>query len=57
MFLTHTVNFGIRSVFSKRPASAFSEGPGPGLVPLYKVCPFKATTKTNNNSIDEIRAQ
>ena len=30
--LTHTVNLGI--------GSAFSEGPGPSLGPLYKVCPF-----------------
>ena len=34
--LSHTVNFGIGSAFSKGPKSAFSEGPGPG--PLYKVC-------------------
>ena len=34
--LTHTVNFGIGSAFSKGPGSAFSEGLGPG--PLYKVC-------------------
>ena len=27
--LTHTVNFGIGSAFSKGPGSAFSEGPGP----------------------------
>ena len=32
--LTHTMNFGIGSAFSKGPGSAFSEGPGP----LYKVC-------------------
>ena len=32
-FLTHTVNFGVQS--------AFSEGPSPGLVPLYKVYHFK----------------
>ena len=37
-FLTHTVNVGIESAFSKCPASAFSEGPGPGLSLLYKVC-------------------
>ena len=30
------MNFGIGSTFSKSPESAFSEGPGPGL--LYKVC-------------------
>ena len=28
--LTHTVNFGIGSAFSKGPGSAFSEGLGPG---------------------------
>ena len=38
--LTHTVNFGIGSAFSKGPGSAFSEGPGPGPGPLYKVCRF-----------------
>ena len=38
--LTHTVNFGIRSAFSKALGSAFSEGPGPGPDPLYKVCLF-----------------
>ena len=27
--LTHAVNFGIGSAFSKSPVSAFSEGPGP----------------------------
>ena len=32
-FLTHTINF------SKGPGSAFSEGPGPGTIPFYKVCP------------------
>ena len=37
--LTHAVNFGIGSAFSKDPGSSFSEGPGPGLGPLYKVCP------------------
>ena len=28
--LTHAVNFGIGSAFSKSLGSAFSEGPGPG---------------------------
>ena len=44
--LTHTMNFGIGSVFSKGPESAFSEGPGPGPGPgpLYKVCPLTAIT-------------
>ena len=36
--LTHTVNLGLGSVFSKGPMSAFFEGPGPGPGPLYKVC-------------------
>ena len=36
--LTHTVNFGIGSAFSKGPGSAFSEDSGPGPGPLYKVC-------------------
>ena len=36
--LTHTVNFGIGSTFSKYSRSAFSEGPGQGPGPLYKVC-------------------
>ena len=40
-FLTHTVHFGIGSVFSKCPGSVFSEGPGPGPGPLYKVCHLK----------------
>ena len=39
--LTDTVNFGIRSAFSKGPGSVFSEGPGPGPGPLYKVCPLQ----------------
>ena len=34
--LPHTVNFGIRSAFSKGSGSAFPEGPSPG--PFYKVC-------------------
>ena len=37
-FLTHAVNFGIGSAFSKSPGSPFSEGPGPAPGPLYKVC-------------------
>ena len=36
--LTHTVNFGIGSAFSKGPGSAFSGGPGPDLGPFDKVC-------------------
>ena len=35
---THIVNFGIRSAFPKGLGSAFAEGLGPGLGPLYKVC-------------------
>ena len=38
--LTHTVNFGIGSAFSKSPGSTFSEGLGLGPGPLYKVCPY-----------------
>ena len=37
-FLTHSVNFVIGFVFSKRLGSAFSEGPGPGVGLLYTVC-------------------
>ena len=33
------MNFCIGSTFSKGSGSAFSEGPVPGPVPLYKVCP------------------
>ena len=40
LYLTHTVNFGIRSAFIKGPGSAFSDGSGPGPGPLYKVCPL-----------------
>ena len=36
--LTHIVDFGIGSTFSKCLGLVFSEGPGPG--PLYKVCPL-----------------
>ena len=35
--LTHTVTFGIGFAFSESLGSAFSESPGPGLGPLYKV--------------------
>ena len=38
--LTHTVNFGIGSVFSKGSGSAFSEGPGRGQGTLYKSAIF-----------------
>ena len=38
--LTHTINFGIGSTFSKVAGSAFSEGPDLGPGPLYKVCRF-----------------
>ena len=37
--LTHTVESGIGSIFSKGPGSAFSEGLGPNPGPRYKVCP------------------
>ena len=37
--LTHTINFGIGSTFSKCLGSSFSEGLGPGPGPLCKVCP------------------
>ena len=36
--LTHTVNFGIGSAFSKGPGSTFFDDPRPGPGPLYKVC-------------------
>ena len=39
-FLTHTVNFGIGTTYSKGTGSAFSEVPSPGLGPLYKVSQF-----------------
>ena len=35
-FLTHTVNFGMGSAFSRGPGFAFFQGPASG--PLYKVC-------------------
>ena len=37
-FLTHTGNFRIGSAFSNRLGLAFSQGPGRGLGPPYKVC-------------------
>ena len=40
VFLTHTVNFGIGTTYSKGTGSAFSEVPSPGLGPLYKVSQF-----------------
>ena len=36
--LTHAMNFSVGSAFFKGLGSAFSEGPGPGPRPLYKVC-------------------
>ena len=39
--LTHIVNFGIGSTFSKVAGSVFSEGPGPVPGPLYKVCQMR----------------
>ena len=46
--LTHAVNFGIGSAFSKGPGTAFSEGPCPGPETLYKGCPFISATTLNN---------
>ena len=37
--LSHTMNFGIGSAFSKGPRSTFSEGPGLDPGSLYKMCP------------------
>ena len=36
-YSTHTVNFGIRSVFAKGQSYAFSGGPVLGLSPLYQL--------------------
>ena len=36
--LTHTMNFAIRSAFSKGLGSTFSESPGSDPGPLCKVC-------------------
>ena len=44
--LTHTVNFGIGSAFSKGPGSGFSEGPSPGPGPPYKVCVLLNSVQT-----------
>ena len=38
------MNFGIGPAFSKGPGSTFSDGPGPGLGPLYKVWRFIIVT-------------
>ena len=48
--LTHTVNFGVGSAFSKVPGSAFSEGPGlgPG---LFSVDVGKHSTRIYNSSM------
>ena len=43
--LTHTLNFGIGSFFSNVPLSAFSESPGSGPCPFYKVCQFYNSDK------------
>ena len=43
--LTHTVNFGIGSAFSKALGSTFSEGLDPGPSQLYKVCRLNASLK------------
>ena len=42
-FLTHTVNFGIASAFSKGPGSTFSEDP----CTLCKVCRFSEEVNSN----------
>ena len=36
--LTHTIDFGVRSVSSKGPRSAFSVDPGPSPGLLYNAC-------------------
>ena len=43
--LTHKMNFGIGSAFSKIPVSAFSEGPAPSPGLPYKVCLFILANK------------
>ena len=48
--LTHAVNFGVASAFSKGQGSALSEGPVLGLHALYKV-PRKIVTEFNNLQI------
>ena len=48
--LTHAVNFGVASAFSKGQGSALSEGPVLGLDALYKV-PRKIVTEFNNLQI------
>ena len=45
--LTHTVNFGIGSAFSKGPGFAFSEGPSTDPGPFYKVCLLQSVLKTS----------
>ena len=45
--LTHIVNFGTGSTFSKGPGSALSESPGPGPGSLYKVCPWHTRNEQN----------
>ena len=47
-FLTYTVNFGIGSTFCKVLGSAFSQVPGPGPGPLYKVCPHQSTKQVTD---------
>ena len=46
--LTHAINFGIGSAFSKGLESAFSEGPDPGPGPLYKLCQAHWRDKLNH---------
>ena len=49
-FLTHTVNFGIGSTYSKGVGSAFSEVPSPGLGKLCKVCQFYLYLSNKNKT-------
>ena len=49
-FLTHTVNFGIGSTYSKGIGSAFSEVPSPGLGKLCKVCQFYLYLSNKNKT-------
>ena len=46
--LTHTMNFGIGSAFSKGPRSVFSEGPGPVRVRFIKYAVSECQNLLNN---------
>ena len=48
--LTHTVNFGIRSAFSKGPGSAFPKGPENPLFEFIKHAPQISPTNANFTS-------